>query len=263
VAREAAFEGKVAVMLGPYRDGAISAIDVTRPDVTEAAVDAALKKKQATTSKFERINFTGSGARMGLTARIEMEARYAAGHEKAGQLVPGTKMADYKLELKEGQPEPRKQFVAAVVAKGMGQMEQKTFPVTFPEDYSKADFAGQTLDFTVLVREIGEMRPIETDTRPVAVQREELAQQLQEQAVRASRSAIEKQVKVALMDSSQVDTEAKTKAVTWAKFGPESERAMKWNFILEEIARVEDISFDEVIPFLCREADVQYKASTR
>jgi len=247
------------VLLGPYRDGAISTTDVPRADVADAAVDAALKKKQATTSKFERINFTGSGARMGLTVKIEMEARYPAGHAKAGQMVPGTKMAGYKLELKESQPEPWRQFVAAVISKGMGQMEQKTFPVTFPEDYPKKDFAGGSLDFTVLVQEIGEMRPIEPDTRPEEVQREEVAQQLHEQAERASRSAIEKQVKAALMESSQVDTEAKTKAVTWAKFGPESERAMKWNFILEEIARMEDMPFDEVIPFLCAEADVQYK----
>lgn len=247
------------MVLGPYKNGAISVTNVPRVDVSEASVDKAFEKKKATTSKFERINFTGSGARMGLTVVIEMEARYPAGHAKAGQLVPGTKMAGFKLELKEDQPEPWKQFVAAVVSKGMGQMEQKTFPVTFPADYKKGDFAGSTLDFTVLVREIGEMRPVEPDTRPEVEQRNELAAQLQEQATRAARSVIEKQIKAVLMETSQVDTEAKTKAVTWAKFGPESERAMKWNFIVEEIARMEDISFDEVIPFLCAEADVEYK----
>lgn len=247
--------------LGPYRGGAISAKEVPSPDVKEASIDAALAKKKATTSKFERINFTGSGARMGMTVAIEMEARYPAEHAKAGMPVPGTKMADYKLELKEEQPEPWRQFVKAVVEQGMGQMEQKTFPVSFPADYKKGDFAGSTLDFTVLVQEIGEMRPIEPDGRPEPEQRADVAAQLREQAARASQAAVEKQVKIALMDSSQVDTEAKTKVAkvaAWAKFGPESEKAMKWNFILEEVARLEGIPFDDAISFLCSEADVEY-----
>lgn len=247
------------MILGPYKGGAITATGVPRADVADAAIDASLKKKKATTSKFERINFTGSGARMGLTVKIEMEARYQQGHEKASQVVPGTKMASYALELKESQPDPWKQFVTAIVSKGMGQMEQKTFPVTFPEDYPKKDFAGLTVDFTVLVKEIGETRVIEADTRPEEVQREEVASQLREQALRASNTAIEKQVKAALMESSQVDTDTKTNNVAWAKFGPESTAAMKWNFILEEVARFEDIEFEDVIPFLCEEASVQYK----
>jgi FKBP-type peptidyl-prolyl cis-trans isomerase (trigger factor) len=256
--RAAGFEGKVAVHLGPYKDGAISITQVPSPDVSDAAVDSALAKKKAKKTKFERINFTGSGARMGLTVVIEMEAKYAGSHPKAGLPIPGTKMKRFELELKEDQPEPWRQFVAAIVEKGMGQMEQKTFPVSFPEDYRKADFAGLTVDFTVLVKEIGETRPIEPDMRPDSEQRLEMASQLRAQAQKRCQEAIDAQLKEQLLQSSSADTELKTKSVSWAKFGPESEKSLKWNCILEEVARVEDIPFADVLPFLRREAVVQF-----
>mmetsp|Transcript_19341 Transcript_19341/g.42194 ORF Transcript_19341/g.42194 Transcript_19341/m.42194 type:complete len:324 (-) Transcript_19341:63-1034(-) len=257
-AATAAFEGKVRVTLGPYKDGAISVSGVPSSRVEDAAIDAALTKKKARKSEFVRINFTGSGARLGLTVIIEMEARRGQGHPDKGASIPGTKMKDFQLELKEDQPEPWRQFVDAIVSRGMGQMEQKTFPVTFPADYRKADFAGTTVDFTVLVREIGELRPLAPDTRPEAEQREELAAELRTLAEKKSLEALDAKLREALLSSSQVDTEAKTKSVSWAKFGPQSEQAMKWNFILEEVARVEGIPFVDVLPFLRAQAAVTY-----
>merc|ERR1740121_270160 len=189
-----------------------------------------------------------------------MEAKHAAGHPEQGATIPNTRLKGYELELKEGQPEPWRQFVTAITERGMGQMEEKTFPVAFPADYRKAAFAGKTVDFKVLVREIGEMRPIEPDTRPDSEQRADILAELREQAERRAHEAIDKQLKEALLSSSQVDTEAKTKNVAWAKFGPESERAMKWNFILEEVARQEGLEFAEVMRFLRAEADVHYAA---
>lgn len=254
----AAFEGKVAVTLGPYKGGAIAVSGVPRPDVPETSIDSALAKKKATKTKFVRINFTGSGARLGLTVLIEMEAKYAEGHPKFKQPIPGTKINGYELELREDQPEPWRQFVKAIVERGMGQMEQKTFAVTFPEDYRKKDFAGMTVDFTVLVREIGETRHVEPDTRPDEEQRAELAKEIQEQAAKQSCEAIDKQIRAALLESSAVATESKTESVSWAKFGPESERALKWNCILEEVARTENIEFSETLPFLRAQAAIQY-----
>jgi len=253
-----AFKGKVSVTLGPYKAGAMRVVGVPRPDVKDEAVEAALQKRRTTTRKFERINFTGSGARLGLTVKVEMDAKWSAGHPEAGQPIKGTKMSGFELELKEDQPEPWRQFVKAIVEKGMGQMEQKTFAVSFPADYKKADFAGKTADFTVLVREIGEMRPIEPDTRPDEVQKGEIAAKLRQDAEEKASDLIDQQIREGLLKSSAVDTEAKTKSVSWAKFGPESERAMKWNFILEEIGRAEGLPFEKVLPFLRAEADVQY-----
>lgn len=253
-----AFEGKVSVVLGPYKSGAIAAEQVPKTDVTDEAVDAALKKRKSTTNKFERINFTGSGARLGLTVKIDMEAKWGAGHAEKGMPIKGTKMAGYVLELTETQPEPWRQFVTAITERGMGQMEQKTFAVSFPEDYAKKDFAGKTVDFTVLVREIGEMRPIALDLRPDAEQLAELKAELKAAVQQRSNEAVDKAIREALLESSQVDTDAKTKSVSWAKFGPESERALKWNCIQEEVARVEGIPFAEVGAFLRAQADVHY-----
>lgn len=255
------FEGKVEVILGPYSQGSISVAGVPSPKVDEAMVDKALATKKATTTKFERINFTGSGAKKGHTVNIEMEAKYGRGDPKQGLPVPGTKVKGFKLELKDAQPEPWKQFVSAIVEKGMGQMEQKSFPVTFPGDYKKADFAGKTVDFTVLVLEIGVTKPVEADPRPDTEQREELASSLREQKLKASHEVIDREIKASLLKSSVVDTASKTKSVTWAKFGPESEKAMKWNFILEEVSRQEGIPFAEVMPFLRSRADLQYASS--
>lgn len=253
-----AFEGKVHVTLGPYSNKAIVIERVPRPFVSDAIVTTAFEKRKAKTSNFVRVDFTGSGARLGHTVLVDMEAKYGAGHREKGATIPGTKMIGFQLELKEDQPEPWKQFVAAITSRGMGQMEQKTFPVSFPQDYRKAEFAGVTADFTVLVREIGELRPVAPDLRPLAEQLQEMEAELNAQAQQKSEEVIDAGLRESLLSSSFVDTESKTKSVSWAKFGPESERAMKWNFILEELARVEGVGFADTLPFLRSQADVRY-----
>ncbi|CAE8697383.1 unnamed protein product, partial [Polarella glacialis] len=95
------FEGKVAATLGPYRDKAIVVEGVPRPDVEDAAIDAAFQKKKAKKTEFVRINFTGSGARLGLTVIIDFEGKRGAGHPERGMPIPGTKMTGHQLELKE------------------------------------------------------------------------------------------------------------------------------------------------------------------
>jgi len=247
--------------LGPYREGAISVKDVPAPSVDDGAVDKAFAKKKATKFKFERINFTGSGARLGHTVVIDFEGKRGGDHPERGAPIPGTKMKGHQLELKDTQPDPWRQFVTAITEAGMGQMESKTFAVSFPADYRKADFAGTTVDFMVLVREIGELRPIEPDNRPETEQRADIAAELEEQAKLRERTAIDQQLREALLQSCEVDTESKTSSVTWAKFGAESERALKWNCILEEVSRVEGIPFDKVLPFLREQANVNYAAA--
>mmetsp|Transcript_33275 Transcript_33275/g.95757 ORF Transcript_33275/g.95757 Transcript_33275/m.95757 type:complete len:327 (-) Transcript_33275:208-1188(-) len=259
-ATSTSFEGKVAAKLGPYKAGAITAKDIPSPEVDAKIIDAALVKKKATTTKFERINFTGSGAKLGHTVVIEMEAKRGEGHPQRGAPIPGTKMKGYQLELKESQPDPWRQFVAAIIKAGMGQMESKTFPVSFPADYKKADFAGTTVDFTVLVLEIGELRPVAPDARPEAEQRAELEAELRQQAQLRTHTAIDVQIRAALLESSEVDTDAKTKSVSWAKFGDESEKSLKWTCILEEVSRNEGVPFDKVQDFLREQAIVQYAA---
>ena len=48
-------------------------------------------------------------------------------------------------------------FEAALV--GMREDEEKTFTVTFPEDYREAELAGQPVEFTATLRELRERRP--------------------------------------------------------------------------------------------------------
>eukprot|EP00850_Spirogloea_muscicola_P013336 SM000090S24298 [mRNA] locus=s90:142778:144009:+ [translate_table: standard] len=109
--------------------------------VQQEDIDKSLKEKQAKTHSFERINFTGSGARLGHTVKINFEGKYAEG-ANAGQTVKGTKATMFELELKERNDEPWKTIVAEIIKAGMGQEESKSFVVTFPLDYKAKPLAG-------------------------------------------------------------------------------------------------------------------------
>eukprot|EP00475_Leptophrys_vorax_P025161 TRINITY_DN35177_c0_g1_i2.p1 TRINITY_DN35177_c0_g1~~TRINITY_DN35177_c0_g1_i2.p1 ORF type:complete len:371 (-),score=39.31 TRINITY_DN35177_c0_g1_i2:45-1043(-) len=256
LAQELRTEQKVKVTLGPYKGKAIKAT-APRAKVAPEDVEKALSAKLAKTHEFERINFTGSGAKLGHTVRINFEGKYADGPQ-AGQLVKGTKAAGYELELKTRDDEPWRTIVDEIVKKGMGQEESKTFIVKFPADYKAKPLAGVRAQFTVTVKEIGVKKEIEKDPRPVDQQRAEIEQQMQAAAQRKANDVLDAQIRAALLDSSEADVEKVAASVTWAKFGEKSLQDFKWNVVQEEVGRVEGIAFDRVPAFLREEADVTY-----
>lgn len=78
---------------------------------------------------------------------------------KDGQPVPGTEAESELVELGAGRMIP--DFEAALL--GVSKGEEKTFPATFPEGYAVADLAGQTIEFTVNVHSVDEIRIPELD----------------------------------------------------------------------------------------------------
>lgn len=245
-------DSKVDVKLGEYKNGTLR-ICVEPAVVDEAAVDAELKKKMETTYKLNRVNFTGSGAKMGHTVKIDMEGKYAEGPQ-AGQSVPGTTANMFELELTEGKTGIWKDFVSEIVSKGMGQMESKTFVVTFPSDYPKEQLRDVGVRFTVTVKEISEREELEKDTRPVAEQRAEVWAEFEAAAKRKQEDEMDLAIRAVLEQTCQADTKKIADSVSWAKFGPKSMAEFTWNLILEEISKVEGIPFHEVASFLRAQA---------
>lgn len=247
-------EQKVKVTLGPYRDGAIK-VSATRPTVSQESVEQALKEKEKKTHVVERINFTGSGAKLGHTVKINFEGKYVGGPQ-AGQLIKGTKAANFELELKERDDEPWKTFVTEITKAGMGQEESKTFQLTFPSDYKAKTLANVKAQFTVTVKEIGIKKLLEADTRTSEEQRAEIEAELKAVAERKFNDVVDAQIRSALLDSTEADVEKVAASVTWAKFGEKSLQDFKWNVVQEEVARVEGITFDQVPTFLRSQATI-------
>lgn len=249
-------EQKVRIVLGPYKGGAIS-VTVSKPTVSAEEVDKALTAKAAKTSVLERVNFTGSGAKIGHTVRCSFEGKHADGPSR-GQLIKGTKAANYELELKERDDEPWSSFVREITKAGMGQEESKSFDMTFPADYKAKALAGVRARFTVTIHEIGVKKQLDADGRPLEAQRAEVEAQLLAAAERASNDVADAQIRAALLESTEADVEKVAASVSWAKFGAKSLQDFKWNLILEEVARMEGVTFEQVPPLLRSFATVTY-----
>jgi trigger factor len=126
--------------------GDISASHVARPvtKVGESDVEATLATLRKQRAKYER---TERAAAEGDLVNIDFEGLIA------GQPFEGNKASNFTVVLGENRMLP--DFEAAIV--GMKAGEQKTFPLTFPQDYAEA-VKGKTADFTVTVNEVAEPR---------------------------------------------------------------------------------------------------------
>ena len=142
---------KVDVKLCEYKGGALC-VRADKSVADDAAVDAELEEEMAKEFELVRVNFTGSGAAMGHTVKLEMSATFGPGHPHAGQPVPGMTVDDLSVDLKTSNPFPLNHFVQAIVEAGMGQMESKTFPVAFPDDYQSERLRGVTCLFTIMIK---------------------------------------------------------------------------------------------------------------
>jgi trigger factor len=124
--------------------GDVSSRAVTRPvtQVSDANIDATLETLRKQRAKYEPVE---RAAQNGDLVNIDFEGLIA------GQPFEGNKAQNFTVILGEGRMLP--DFEAALV--GMKAAEQKTFPLTFPQDYAEA-VKGKTADFTVTVNQVAE-----------------------------------------------------------------------------------------------------------
>jgi len=126
--------------------GDIAARQATRPvtKVEDRNVDATLQTLRKQRAKFERVERAAAG---GDLVNIDFEGLIA------GQPFEGNKAANFTVVLGEHRMLP--DFEAALA--GLKAGEQKTFPLTFPQDYADA-VKGKTADFTVTVNQVAEAK---------------------------------------------------------------------------------------------------------
>jgi len=124
--------------------GDVSSVGIARPITTVADADVektidTLRKQRATFDNVDRPAANGD------LVNIDFEGLIA------GQPFEGNKASNFTVVLGEGRMLP--DFESALV--GMRQGEQKTFPVTFPQDYDER-VKGKTADFTATVNQVAQ-----------------------------------------------------------------------------------------------------------
>jgi trigger factor len=129
----------------------VSSQTVRRPatQVADANVEATLTTLRKQRAKYERVE---RAARNEDLVNIDFEGLIA------GQPFTGNKASNFTVVLGEGRM--LKDFEEALA--GMKEGEQKTFPITFPQDYAE-EVKGKTADFTVTVNQVAEPKLPEVD----------------------------------------------------------------------------------------------------
>ena len=129
----------------------VSSQAVHRPvtPVADANVEATLTTLRKQRAKYERVE---RAARNEDLVNIDFEGLIA------GQPFTGNKASNFTVVLGEGRM--LKDFEEALA--GMKEGEQKTFPITFPQDYAE-EVKGKTADFTVTVNQVAEPKLPEVD----------------------------------------------------------------------------------------------------
>ncbi|MCQ9329179.1 trigger factor [Pelistega suis] len=120
-----------------------AALEVTRvtTEVGQAEVDGTLdilRKQRATYDKVERAAQDDDRVTVDFVGKID------------GVEFAGGKADNFPFVL--GQGRMLAEFEAA--AKGLKAGEEKTFPLTFPEDYQGKEVAGKTAEFTITMKEV-------------------------------------------------------------------------------------------------------------
>ena len=120
-----------------------AALEVTRvtTEVGQAEVDSTLdilRKQRATYDKVERAAQDDDRVTVDFVGKID------------GVEFAGGKADNFPFVL--GQGRMLAEFEAA--AKGLKAGEEKTFPLTFPEDYQGKEVAGKTAEFTITMKEV-------------------------------------------------------------------------------------------------------------
>jgi trigger factor len=133
--------------------GDISASAIARPaaKVGEENVEATLKTLRKQRAKYNRVEREAKNDDL---VNVDFEGLIA------GQPFEGNKASNFTIVLGEKRMLP--DFEAGLL--GMKAGEQKTFPITFPQDYAEA-VRGKTADFTVTVNQVAEpeLPPLDAD----------------------------------------------------------------------------------------------------
>jgi trigger factor len=183
--------------------GDLGAHVVQRPalEVTDANVESTLTTLRKQRAKFNRVP---REAREGDLVNVDFEGLIA------GAPFEGNKAANFAFVVGEKRMLP--DFEAAVV--GMKEGEQKTFPITFPQDYAEA-VRGKTADFTVTVNQVAEpeLPPLDADlARSLGVAdgdverlRREVRQNVEKEVAKRVKAAVKEQAMEGLLKSATFD----------------------------------------------------------
>ena len=140
LAFDATFEVYPEVKLGDLAEAEIERIST---EVTEPAIERTIEILQKQRRSFG-LRAQGEAAQVDDRVTIDFEGRID------GESFAGGKADAFVFVIGEGQMlEPFDQAV-----RGMKVGENKTFPLTFPQDYQGKDVAGKEADFTVTLKKI-------------------------------------------------------------------------------------------------------------
>lgn len=181
----------------------VSSQAVQRPvtPVADANVEATLTTLRKQRAKYERVE---RAARNEDLVNIDFEGLIA------GQPFTGNKASNFTVVLGEGRM--LKDFEEALV--GMKEGEQKTFPLTFPQDYAE-EVKGKTADFTVTVNQVAEPKLPEVDAefaKALGVEdgdverlRREVRQNIDKEVAKRIKQSVKDQVMDGLLATAKFD----------------------------------------------------------
>ena len=163
---------------------------ISRPatKVQEENVEATLTTLRKQRAKFNRVE---RESKPGDLVNVDFEGLIA------GQPFEGNKAANFTIVLGEKRMLP--DFEDAIV--GMRGGEQKTFPLTFPQDYAEA-VRGKTADFTVTVNQVAEpeLPPLDENlARTLGVASGDV-EQLKREVRQNIEKEVDKRIKISVKD---------------------------------------------------------------
>jgi len=189
-----AFSLKVQTMpvpkLGEYKGLEIPKRDV---DVTDAQVEAQLTMLQERLASLQPVE--DRAVQEGDFVLMDLSG------SREGELIEGAQGKDQMYEVGRGNLIPG--FEEQLI--GLKAGEEKTFDVTFPEEYHAEELAGQQASFTVTVKEIKEKVTPELDDAFAAdvsefETMEELRKDIRERLTAASESGAEREFRAAAVE---------------------------------------------------------------
>ena len=176
--------------------GDVSTREVKRPvtEVTAEDVDKTIETLRKQRAKYNNVD---RAARVGDLVNVDFEGLIA------GQPFEGNKASNFTVVLGEARMLP--DFEAALA--GMKAGEQKTFPLTFPQDYDER-VRGKTADFTVTVNQVAEAdlppmdaefaRQLGVDSGDVERLKKEVRDNVEKEVAKRIKAAVKEQVMDAL-----------------------------------------------------------------
>jgi trigger factor len=172
--------------------GDVSAREVRRP-VTEVTDEDVVKTLETLRKQRAKYNNVDRAAANGDLVNIDFEGLIA------GQPFEGNKASNFTVVLGEARMLP--DFEAALA--GLKAGEQKTFPLTFPQEYDEK-VRGKTADFTVTVNQVAEpeLPPLDSElakqlgveTGDVERLRKEVRENIEKEVAKRIKSTVKEQV---------------------------------------------------------------------